>query len=291
MLFAIVIKNGIANDFNLHRFGNDRDFNLGLNLFESTAGRNKYNGICMFTYIAHFDFGGFPNPFTIGVRSKLNRTKQIAIGGDLGYRIRISNTVKRSLFNGNRTLFYLKLNAGVGCLRCDRMYTNHHSIGINDRETNEFGKLLLAHTLKAGNFIFCLGDRFIRLDIITVDLNSNNSFLNDIGTLCFTRVVGIINFKVVAIFTGIGIILIAIRPRNNINVDICLVGRILTRAVVSEISENVDLDLAFCHIYSKLACFENGICTVFNEANVKGSLSGITNGAFGIVKTPSTCGG
>ena len=145
VLFAIVVKDSIANNFNLHRLGNYRDFNLGSDFLKSTTGRNKDSSKCMFAYIPYFDPRGFPNPFTVGVRRKLNRAKQIAISSDLDYGGWISNTVKRSLLNSDCALFYLKLNAGVGCLCSNLMFANHNGIRVNNGKTDEFNDFFFTH--------------------------------------------------------------------------------------------------------------------------------------------------
>ena len=242
--------------------------------------------------ISYRNIRSFPSPFSIGVRCKLYRTKQVTKGSLPVFSLdglRFSNTLNGCSSNGERTLFYNKLNARVGCLCSDLVFANNNCIGINDSQANELCEFFLTHALKANNLIFSLGKRFVCQNLLIFDFNGNGCGLNNVGTLCFTRIVEIVNFKVVVVFACIGVVLITVQPSRNLYINVCCVGRLLASSVVSEVSKNVKFYFTLCYVHSQLCFFENCIGSLCNKAYAKGSLTCVANSALGIIKLPSTC--
>ena len=289
MVCAVIIKGGIANNLDNHRLGNNRDFNFTFDLLVCTVGGNKDSSMLLLAYRAYRCIGSLPDPLAVGVHLKADGADQILVGSSLGEQNGIANALKRCLNDLKCAILYLELNAGVGCLCGDLMLTNDNTLRVNDGKANKLCELLLAHTLETGNLIFDFGKCFVCKNLCIFNFNGNDRGLDDIGSLCFANVVGIVNFKVVAIFSCIGIVLVTVPPSGDLYVDIRCIGGLLTLAVVSKVGKNIDLNRTSCYVNDQLCRFEDLVGLFFDKAYVKGSSACVTNGDFGMIELPCAC--
>ena len=299
MLLTVIIKLFLANNLDDQFFFLYFYLNCALDdviLFGIIG--SKYGNVLMRTYVAYFISRVFPRPCTVSVLIILKQyiCKCILVNGKFFFQYGVCN-VKNARLNSKRTLLNIENDIRVRCRCGQRIHAcpDNDIPGLSNREADQLSNHFGVRVTNAQKLIFNGGIRCTRNHFVTVDLNCDSCTLNLIrANECSLVVVGI-NFKVVFVRAGIGVVYTGDFKENDfilLKSHICFKGGLLRHTVVNKAFYYVRENNGFlCYVYHNGIGCENRSGCVFNEAYGESVFTDIHNGALGGIKLPLTDSG